>query len=90
VDGYDGASGDITLELVAGVPSLGPVALLAGGELKVGIEGELNRCYTIEGSADLATWTTVAVVENTSGTLQFADPEARTSNHRFYRVVFDP
>jgi len=90
VDGYNGASGDIALELVAGVPRLGPVTLLAGGELRVGIEGELGRLYTIEGSTDLVAWTSVVIVENTSGTLQFVDPEGSTLNHRFYRVVFEP
>jgi hypothetical protein len=90
VDGYDGASGDITLQLVAGEPRLGPVTLLAAGSLKVGIEGELGCCYTVEGSTDLVTWTLVATGANTNGNLQFVDPEAEASNRRFYRVMFEP
>jgi hypothetical protein len=50
----------------------------------------VGRLYTIEGSTNLVTWTTVTTLENTSGNLQFVDPEATTSNSRFYRVVFEP
>ncbi|HXI50271.1 MAG TPA: HYR domain-containing protein [Candidatus Saccharimonadales bacterium] len=90
VDGYDGASGDVTLQLVTGAPRLGPVLLLPGGGLRLGIEGQLGRSYTIESSGDLTTWTTLAVAENSNGFLQFTDPDAGRFDHRFYRVVLEP
>jgi hypothetical protein len=90
VDGYDGASGDVTLQLVTGAPRLGPVLLLPGGGLRLGIEGQLGRSYIIESSGDLTTWSTLAVAENSNGFLQFTDPDAGRFDHRFYRVVLEP
>jgi len=90
VDGFRGACGSIVLQVITGAPRLGPVKALPGGGLRIGIEGELGRSYLIEASSDLAIWQPVAAVENANGILQFVDRQARTSNHRFYRVVVEP
>jgi hypothetical protein len=90
VDGFDGACGSIVLEIISGAPRIGPMKVLPGGGLGIGIEGELGRNYVVEGSSDLANWEAVAALENTTGNLQFVDRQARTSSQRFYRVVFEP
>ncbi len=90
VDGFDGDCGSIVLQIIAGSPQLGAVKVLPGGGLRIGIEGELGRSYVVESSSDLVVWDAVAVVENSDGILQFVDRKARTSNQRFYRVVFEP
>jgi len=51
------------------------------------IEGGLGCTYTIEASSDLVNWTPIASLDNTNGTLEFADPAAQNSNYRFYRVM---
>ena len=90
VDGFDGDCGNIVLQIITGSPRLGPVKIVPGGGLRIGIEGELGRSYIVESSSDLTVWNAVAVVENSNGILQFVDRQARTSSQRFYRVVFEP
>ena len=78
------------MQIITGAPRLGPVKVLAEGEVVIGIEGELERGYLIEASSDLVIWKPVAAVENSRGILQFGDPGAGTSNQRFYRVLIEP
>jgi HYR domain len=86
VDGVDGACGKIDLQMVAGAPRLTSVTVLPGAGVAIGIEGELGRSYVVEGSADLMNWEPIAVVENSNGTLQLIDRQAKTFEQRFYRV----
>jgi len=90
VDGFDGACGSVVLQVITGASRLGPVRVLGESEVTISIDGELGRGYLIEASSDLASWTPVAAVENSTGTLQFGDPAVATSSQRFYRVVIEP
>jgi hypothetical protein len=90
VDGFDGACGNIVLQIITGAPRLGPVKVLSEGEVTISINGELGRGYLIEASSDLASWEALAAVENSGGTLQFGDPAAVNLSQRFYRVVISP
>jgi hypothetical protein len=42
--------------------------------------------FTIELSTNLVDWTPVANVTNTTGVVQFTDPDAPQHEQRFYRV----
>lgn len=43
--------------------------------------------YAVQTSADLLNWTTVAILANTNGRVNFIDPNSTNYNRRFYRAV---
>jgi len=89
VDGFDGASGTIVLTILVEQSRLGPPVLMPNDQVQIRITGALGCTYTIEASSDLVTWTPIASVDNTSGTLQFVDPGTRNFTQRFYRVLLE-
>jgi hypothetical protein len=50
------------------------------------VKGEVGRRYALEASGDLANWDTVAVQDNTTGSIVFSEPSA-TNSIRFYRAM---
>jgi hypothetical protein len=66
---------------------LGPVLLLSGGAVQVGVTGFAGLTYPIQVSTNLVNWDflTNATLANVSG--QFSDPAATNCNRRFYRAV---
>jgi hypothetical protein len=47
----------------------------------------INQVFDVQASTDLATWSDVATVTNTTGTLVFEDAEAGQHASRYYRVA---
>src|SRR6185437_3809237 len=50
------------------------------------LTGETGVSYVIEASSDLNTWTPLATLTASNGTLNFTDPDAGNSSQRFYRA----
>jgi hypothetical protein len=66
---------------------LGPVLLLSGGAVQVGVTGLAGQTYLIQASTDLVNWTTLTTLTLTNGTGQFIDSSPANVNQRFYRAV---
>jgi hypothetical protein len=93
VDGFsDGAgpaeTGSIVLNWTQ--TSLAPITLtaplvLGGGSFRFTLAGTPGT-YAVEVSADLANWSVVGSVVNTTGTTQFTDTATSGTSRRFYRA----
>jgi hypothetical protein len=92
VDGVDGAVGAIVLTLIAAPPTLCLPESIAGTppQVRLCVDGELGRTYTVEASPDLIHWTLLGTATNTDGTLRFVDPARSNVPDRFYRLTFAP
>ena len=64
-----------------------PPRLIPQGAGKFQIQCWIGQSFEVQCSADLSTWTTAAIVTNTTGTLIFEDVEADQQDCRYYRVV---
>jgi hypothetical protein len=69
------------------LPVTEPPRLIPQGVGKFQIQCWIGQSFGVQCSADLSTWTTVAIVTNTTGTLIFEDVEADEHVCRYYRVV---
>ena len=88
VDGYNGVTGTVELELasVLGV-RLTSVVFLPGGSAEIFGEGAPDTTYDIEASNDLVTWTDFGTVtSDNAGAFSFTDIDAPSSSVRFYRT----
>jgi hypothetical protein len=56
------------------------------GDIRVTVSGEVGLSYALEASSDLVHWTKVAMRDNTTGSVVFAD-QPTTNTIRFYRAV---
>ncbi|HMJ89364.1 MAG TPA: hypothetical protein VK530_06090, partial [Candidatus Acidoferrum sp.] len=65
--------------LVSGLKRLGD------GAFQIVVEG-LDGTYAIEVSANLVDWTLLQTIVNSTGSIQFSDPDANGSPNRFYRA----
>ncbi len=90
VDGFNGASGEIVLTLVAAPLRLCQPITIIGSQVGFCLTGEIGRTYTVEASPDLLNWTLIATALNSNGVLQFTDPAMSNLQRRFYRVTFEP
>jgi hypothetical protein len=50
------------------------------------LAGELGN-YVIQASTNLLSWTNIAFVANTNGSVNFADPSPTAISHRYYRAM---
>lgn len=50
------------------------------------LSGDYLATYQLESSTNLASWTPLSAITNTSGTVQFLDSGATNALHRFYRA----
>lgn len=75
--GFAGFDGSVRLEMALGSNSA-PVLHLSGTS---------NHVYLVQGSTNLLDWETAALVVNTNGTVQYADPVVTNHTQRFYRAV---
>jgi hypothetical protein len=90
VDGFNGASGEIVLTLVANQPKLCEPITILGSQVHLCLMGETGRNYMIEASPDLLNWTLISTAVNTNGALVFTDRAMSNFPKRFYRVTFEP
>jgi len=56
------------------------------GALRWALTGQAGARFLIEASADLVQWTPLATVTNTTGWVEFTDPDRANFPHRFYRA----
>jgi hypothetical protein len=84
---------DCTTITVTNCPGVSPIVvtsikLMPNGAVHLGISGQINQTYNIEGTADLQTWRVVATMVNIDNTFEFFDPQRGPLC--FYRVVMMP
>lgn len=89
VDGFSGASGSVVLNLSmpSGNITLSQPVRAGDGFFQFTINSAAGLVLTISASTNLVDWIPVAVVTNTTGTLQFVDPNSPSFVRRFYRVA---
>ena len=68
-----------------------PPTILSGSSyssegFQMQFSAETNQGFTIQASADLATWTTVGSGTISNSPMTFVDPDATNHNERFYRI----
>jgi hypothetical protein len=66
---------------------LGPVLLLSGGAVHVGVTGLAGQTYPIQASTNLVNWYFLTNITLTNMSGQFIDLSATNYNRRFYRAV---
>jgi hypothetical protein len=59
---------------------------LGDGLFHFTINSPAGAVLTVQASTNLVNWTQIAVVTNTTGTMDFADPASASFPRRFYRV----
>jgi hypothetical protein len=64
-----------------------PARLVPQGVGAFQIKCWVNQSFEVQSSGDLVTWTPVATVTNTTGTLLFEDAEVAQHENRYYRAV---
>ena len=90
VDGFDGASGQISLRIGSAKTRLSAPTARPDGSFQFTLEGLAGRTNEIQVSSDLSAWAPLATVINTNGTLVFTDPAAASFEKRFYRAFLRP
>jgi len=87
VDGFNGAVGAVNLSLSqSGALVLSNPVRLGDGLFHFTISSAAGTVLTVQASTNLVNWTQIAVVTNTTGTMDFADPASATLPMRYYRV----
>ncbi len=89
VDGYNGAAGNIALQIKQdSVPLfLSAPSRLSDGKFQFGLTGGIGSIYDVQASEDLFNWQSLGTVTNTSGTLNIIDADALLYPQRFYRAI---
>jgi len=90
VDGFDGASGQISLRIDPVATRLNAPTRLVSGAFQFTLTGLAGRTYEIDASADLQAWAPLGTFLNTNGSLLITDPAATNLNRRFYRAMLRP
>ena len=52
------------------------------------LTGPSGYNYRVESSTNLVDWSTIAILVNTNGVVNFSDPSSTNTNRRFYRAAF--
>ena len=68
-------------------PQLKAGALLSGDSFQLSLTGGIGLSYDVQTSSDLASWSFLATVTNTSRTMSVIDTSAANGTQRFYRAV---
>jgi uncharacterized repeat protein (TIGR02543 family) len=92
VDGYNGASGKITMALdlstAAVPPTLRTPAQLGNGTWQITLGGGANRSYKVQYSINLTNWIDLGTgTTGPDGTLTINDPAGPAARVRYYRGV---
>jgi probable HAF family extracellular repeat protein len=67
--------------------SLSVTTNMVNGMMVYQLAGEPGFDYGLQMSTNLTDWTQIAVLENTTGTVNFSDPDSTNSACRFYRAI---
>jgi hypothetical protein len=87
VDGYNAAVGTVSVShSQSGGIFLGQPARLGDGLIHFNIFSSPGAVLGVLASTNLVNWVPIAVVTNTSGIMDFADPASATLPRRFYRL----
>lgn len=87
-DGYNGASGTVQLSLsLPGNITLSQPTRDGAGLFHFTVNSSPGLAFRVEATTNLTSWTTLASLTNTTGTMSFTDTNAPTQIHRLYRVV---
>ena len=70
-------------------PTIYPLGF-TNGAFRIGVQGQPGPDYVLSASSDLVEWTDLVTNAVNSTPFEFTDPDADTSDVRFYRVRFDP
>lgn len=90
VDGFDGAQWTFRLNWHSQVqPRFASITRVPAGAL-VTVTGAAGDRYEIQTSSNLANWSPLLGLTNSTGTVQFIDPSATNLTHRFYRALVAP
>ena len=90
VDGFDGSQWTFRLNWHSQVqPRFVSIAPVPAGAL-VTLTGGAGDRYEVQTSTNLASWTPLFKLTNTTGTVQFTDPAVKSLSHRFYRAMLEP
>ena len=88
VDGYDGSSGAVRLNLGYEQPVLTVQLLTPTGPLQIDLSARAQTFVVVETSSDLSTWTPVTTnLVPSDGVLRFSDDLGSGERQRFYRVI---
>ncbi len=90
VDGFDGASGLISLRIATVTTRLSAPLLLPDGTFQFDLNGAPGQIYEIDATTDFITWIAVGAITNTTGTGTFSDLTATNFGQRFYRALLKP
>lgn len=86
VDGVNGATGNARLTyLLDSAPKLS-VPRVQNGQLRMSINAQVGRAYSLQSSTDLKTWKTVRNASATQTTLEFTDAQPAAGTAIYYRV----
>jgi len=86
VDGYDGASGQVVLQIVSPRLALSAPRLLGNRTFQFTIDGAGVGRYEVDASSDCQNWTMIGSLLKTNVSATFIDPAAASLNRRFYRA----
>lgn len=89
VDGFNGTNGTavVNVSLPNANISLSQPFKAGDGFFHFTISSSPGLVLRVDATTNLTTWTPIATVTNTTGTLDFADTNSPSFQHRFYRVV---
>jgi len=90
VDGFDGASGLISLRIATVTTRLSAPLLLPHGTFQFDLNGSPGGIYEIDATTNFITWIAVGAITNTTGTGTFSDLTATNFGQRFYRALLKP
>jgi hypothetical protein len=60
--------------------------MISGGGIRLTLEGELGRNYTLQSTSDFKTWSNVGSVAGEAGEVELSDSPPSSFGQRFYRV----
>ncbi len=87
VDGFDGASGHVSLLVTSVSSRLSDPVVLPDGNLRFTVSGVPGATYEIHASSDFANWDVLDSVLNTAGATPYTDLDATNFSRRFYRAL---
>jgi hypothetical protein len=87
VDGFNREPGDLELHIaMAEQFQLSPPTRLSNARWHLTLNSVPGQPCEIEASEDLVTWSRLAILTNSTGVLEFTDPEPEPLPRRFYRA----
>jgi len=90
VDGFDGASGPISLRIEPVRTRLSAPEILPDGNFQFVLSGLPGKTFDLEASANSGPWNPIGSVSSSSGTMTIVDLTATNYTTRLYRARMNP